>query len=358
MAKTFKESHLAPLRLHNQGLSAIRFSTPEQVVGWLCAVQAQDYLGALWTVGQRLKQSSETLIEDAIANKKIVRTWPMRGTLHFILADDVRWMLRLLTPRVVKRAESLYKGQGLDSKIFSKSRKLIEKALASGGQLTRAEIYEVLERGKISVHEQRGIHIINHAAQEGLICLGPRSGKQHTFVLLDDWIPKSKHLTEEEALAELAERYFESHGPATFQDFVWWSGLTLSEVKRAVQIVGDKLTSFTIDDTTYWTKGDKLDEKIKPPKVSLLSWFDEYIIGYTDRSAAFDPATAKYIVKPKNGLYSAVILINGKIAGNWKRIISKNDVQIDLTPFRKFTAAEQKALDKEIKRYKAFLAKD
>lgn len=346
---------LVQLRLENQRLRKTAFKNAADVVNWFCAIQAQDYLGSLWTIGQRLPKTSEGNIEKEIENRKIVRTWPMRGTLHFVSPDDIRWMVKLLAPRVVARAKSLYREQGLDAKMLTKGTKIIEEALTKKSRLTRAEIYEAFERKKIQITEQRGIHLIGYAAHQGLICFGPREGKQHTFVLLDEWIPKSKSLTEDESLAELASRYFDSHGPATMQDFSWWSGLTLSEVKRSIEMIEKEMVSFTIDDQKYWMKPMDSVPKSKAIQVSLLSWFDEYIIGYKDRTAAFDPSTQKFIEKPKNGLYTAVILINGKIAGNWKRTFVKNDVKIDIAPFRKFSDIENRELDKVIKKYRLFL---
>jgi hypothetical protein len=350
-----KTKDLIQLRLANQYLLKTKFSDPADVVKWFCAIQAQDYLGALWSVGLRCsKKINESTIEKAIADRKIVRTWPMRGTLHFISPDDIRWMLKLLTPRIIAKAKGLYKEQGLDVKTLDKSKKVIERALSKNQVLTRTELYAALNREKIVVNEQRGIHIIGYAAQQQLICFGPRSGKQHTFVLLDEWVPKSRNLGADEALAELASRYLDSHGPATVQDFAWWSGLTLSEVKRSFEMIQKNLQSVIIEGQNYFMKSEA-PTATKSQDVSLLSWFDEYIIGYKDRSAAFDPSTEAFIVKPKNGIYTPVILINGKIAGNWKRSIEKDDVTIDISPFRKFNDKEKKAIDRAIKDYRSFI---
>jgi hypothetical protein len=279
----------------------------------------------------------------------------MRGTLHFVSPDDVRWMLRLLAPRIITKSKSLYREQGLDAKTLLKGKRIIEKVLEGNGKLTRPELYEALESKKVSVAGQRGIHIIGHAAQEGLICIGPREGKQHTFVLLDEWVPKSKSLTVDESLGVLANRYFESHGPATVHDFSWWSGLTLTEVKKSIGMIEKELTKVVVNDQTYWMKPVNATPRSKSLQLSLLSWFDEFIIGYKDRSAAFDPATQKFIENPKNGIYTPVILINGKIAGNWKRTFIKNEVHVDVKQFRTFDQKETKALNAMIKKYKDFL---
>lgn len=202
-------------RLSNQYLAKNRFADPGDVVAWFGAVQAQDYLGSLWGIGLRTIDACEGAVEKAIANRKIVRTWPMRGTLHFVPAADVRWMLKLLTPRVIARSAGRYRQLELDKRTFANSKKVFVRALEGGKQLTRTEMYKALEAAKISVAGQRGIHILGHLAQEGLICFGNRRAKQQTFVLLDEWVPENQSLNREEALAKLARCYFRSHGPAT-----------------------------------------------------------------------------------------------------------------------------------------------
>lgn len=195
------------------------------MVAFFGAVHAQDYRGALWGVGQRVAGATEADVERALAERSIVRTWPMRGTLHFVAPDDVRWMLRLLAPRAIARAAGRHRQLGLDAATFAQSRDRLTAVLAGGNQLTRDAIYAELDRSGISTAGQRGIHILAQLAMEGVICFGARRSKQQTFALLDEWVPSSRMLEGDEALAELAARYFASHGPATLADFAWWSGL-------------------------------------------------------------------------------------------------------------------------------------
>jgi Winged helix DNA-binding domain len=264
-------------------------------------------------------------------------------------------MLSLLTPRVLQRAQGNYRTEGLDKSTFNKSKKLFEKALEGGKQLTRDEMYDVLEKGKIRLGGQRGLHLINHAAQESLICMGPRQGKQHTFVLLDEWIPSTTKLTTDESLSELATMYFSGHGPATVTDFAWWTGLTMMESKKAINMIQLDLEKMEIENRTYWMRKAITKAKWSSPHVALLSWFDEYIIAYKDRSAAYDPATRKFIQNPKNGIYTSVILIDGKISGNWKRSFVKGKLSIDLKPFRSLNQKEKAALDTAIQKYGHFV---
>ncbi len=240
-------------RLHHQRLAATNFEDPAEPVRWLGAVQAQDYLGSLWAIALRTRAATERMVERAIAERAIVRTWPMRGTLHFVAAEDVRWMLELMTPRVVAAsAGRLAREYGLDERAFGRSREVVARALEGGRRLTRDALYRTLESARVSTAGGRGLHITWRLAHDGLICFGPREGRQHTFVLLDEWIPGARRMARDEALAELARRYFISHGPATVHDFAWWSGLLLSDAAEGLGMAGSELASFDLADRKYW----------------------------------------------------------------------------------------------------------
>jgi hypothetical protein len=324
--------NISSLRLYNQHISEARFNSPEDIVQWMGAIQAQDYYGSLWAIGVRLKSNCEADIEACIKDKKIVRSWPMRGTLHFVAAEDLRWMLHLLTPRVIKRAAGLYRQAGLDSKVFTKSKKVISAALSGGHQLARNEIYAILGRAKISVGDQRGLHILVHLAQEGLICFGPRNGKQQTFVLLDEWLQPAKIPAREDALVKLATIYFRSHGPATVNDFAWWCGLTLSEVKTAIQLAGSMLIEEKVDGLSYWMSSHA-QHGGSSKGVFLLPGFDEYLVAYKDRTAAFDPQFMSQIKASGNGIFSPPLIVNGRVAGVWKRSVLKGEVILEVNAF-------------------------
>ena len=335
---------------------------------WLGAVQAQDYLGALWAIGLRLKNSNEAAIEKAVEERKIVRSWPMRGTLHFVAAQDLRWMLKFLTPRVIQRSAGLYREAGLDSRVFAKSSKLLSAELKRNPQLTRNEIYAIWERAKISTSGQRGLHILGHLAQTGLICFGSRNGKQQTFVLLEEWLPASKTPQKEEALATLALTYFQSHGPATIHDFSWWSGLTIAEAKNAVQSLGTQIESerqnrSTVKYRNTGTLEHRNSKKLKHPntatlehwniganeepyylvpttgpqkssrKVFLLPSYDEYFVAYKDPSAVFDPKIVKDLQTLGNGIFNSPVVVNRLLSGYWKRNFMKDKVMIETNVF-------------------------
>jgi hypothetical protein len=340
-------------RRENQSLVRPGARDPAEVVAWFGAVQAQDYLGALWAIGLRIAGAVETDVELAIAERRIVRTWPMRGTLHFVAADDARWLLDLLAPRIIQRhAARLRREFELDSPALTRCRKIVAKALEGQGPLTRIRLYDALSEKGISPAGQRGVHILGRLAQEGLICVGPRAGRQPTFVLLDEWLPESRGLLREEALAELALRYFTSHGPATVRDLSWWSGLNLTESREAVQLVERQLEGEILDGERYWfADGERRMRKKALRSCHLLPPFDEYLVGYQDRTAVLNP---KYSGRLQ-ALLSPVVEIDGKILGTWSRQLSKGKVRVQLTPFTRLPVASGRAIARAVDRYGEFL---
>lgn len=301
------------------------------------AVQAQDYAGALWGIGQRTKDATIDDVERAIAERAIVRTWPMRGTLHFVAPEDVRWMLRFLVPRVIARTAGRHRQLALDAAQIAKARARLEKVLAGGRSLTRPQAYAEIERAGVSPEGQRGIHILAHLAMHGVLCFGPRSGKQPTFVLLDEWIPNSRMLERDEALSELATRYFASHGPATTEDFAWWAGLPMGDARRAVEAA---------------PKSKPARKSVAKNVVHLLPAYDELTVAYRDRSASLDPAHAEHT---RNGIFSPVVAVDGRIVGTWKRSTRRDRVIVDVELLVPMRAPQREALERAAERYGEFL---
>jgi hypothetical protein len=354
-----KLSDIARQRLAGQRLGGTSFEKPGEVVAWLGAVQAQDYLGALWAIGLRMRTAVEAEVERAIADRTIIRTWPMRRTLHFVAAADVRWMLRLLTPRVVAAvAPRLQQHFDLDEAAFARSRGVLARALEGGRQLARNSMYEALEAARIHTGSGRGLHILSRLAQDGFLCFGAREGRQQTFALLDEWSPPvGKTLERDEALAELASRYFKSHGPATLQDFAWWSGLKAADARAGLEMVKSRFVKETIDGRDYWLSSSAPAVKEKMPGVHLLPAYDEYTVAYKDRSAVLDPAYAKE-VNNGYGILSPVIVAKGQVVGTWKRTFKRDAVTITPSPFRKFNAEAARSFDEAASRYRKFLNKE
>ncbi len=349
-----KASEIAHRRLVRQQIAQPTFAKPCEVVRWMGAVQAQDYRGSLWAVGLRMKDTTEAGVEQAIADRTIVRTWPMRGTLHFVVAEDVRWLLKFVAARQIARNALRYQQLELDDATLARIRKLVAGALQGGRLLTRQEMYQVLERGKISTANQRGLHILARLAHEGLVCLGPRQGKQHTVVLLEEWVPPARPLERDEALCELARRYLASHGPATLQDFTWWSSLPAAEARAGLEMVRAEFTEEVLDGRTYWfspTLSPSLS--LSSPIAYLLPAFDEYTVAYKDRSAVLDPAYAGQVVYT-TGILNPTMVVDGRVVGTWKRTL-KDAGTIISNPFAPLTAVQGAALAAAARRYGEFV---
>lgn len=342
---------IARHRLRNQGLSSGLPGGPAGVVSAMGAMQAQDYSAALWAIGLRSPGATEHDVEQAVAERKIVRTWPMRGTLHFVAAADVRWMLRLLTPRVIAGTARRTRELELDASAFARCRKVFVRVLRGGAVVTREAMMEQLENVGISTEGGRGYHILLRLSQEGLICFGPRQGKTHTFVLLDEWVLQSRTLDRDEALAELARRYFASHGLATLQDFVWWSGLTVTDANEG--IARARLASLTASGVDYW--GSEGISVADAGPGHLLPAFDEYLLGYKDRSAVLEAIHAGKVNPGNNGVFMHTVLIQGRVRATWKRIVRKNSVAITVQPFTPLRKSDWQALQSVAQRYAEFL---
>jgi len=341
---------LVQRRLHTQHLASAKLDTPHAVVSHFGAVQAQDYLGALWAVGLRMRNAVEADVERALAERSIVRLWPQRGTLHFVAAEDARWMVDLLAPRVLARNRGrLQREHGLDAAVLRRARSVVERALRDGAQLTRPELYAALEKGRIATGASRGLHILFALAHERLLCFGARRGKQPTFVLFDEWLPSAKPKSREESLAALTIRYFSGHGPATVADFLWWSGLTAREVREGLALTGDALTH---EDGLYFSSASRVSRASS--STHLLPPYDEYTVGYKDRSAVLDPAFAKH-VNAGGGIIHPIVVVNGRVVGTWKRTLSARSIEIRVSAFRALSARERAGLAKVAARYAGFV---
>ena len=350
-----KNFDITRLRLHNQRLSTTTFKNPAEAVGWLGAVQSQDYAGAKWAISQRVQNAIDASIEQAFNEGDILRTHVMRPTWHFVRPEDIRWMLELTAPRVNALCATYYRKLELDAATFKRSNALLTKNLRGGKQLTRAELTSLLQKNDIATTDLlRFTYLIVRAELDGVICSGARRGKQFTYALLDERAPQTRTLDRDAALVELTTRYFFSHGPATLKDFVWWSGLTMADANKGLDAIRSQLISHMENGQTYWF-ADVTPAKVLSPTVHLLPDYDEYTVGYTDRSMIFDPANTQKLDARGSELAQYMIVVDGLIAGTWKRTIKKREVIIELVRFKDFTKAEDKALAKALEHYGKFL---
>lgn len=355
---TLSASTISIQRLHTQQLVQTNSEHPQDVVSWLAAVQAQDYPGAKWSLGLRLPPGAancDKTIERAIANKTILRTTAMRGTLHFVTAADIRWLLALVAPHTIARSARRYRELELDEATLARSNRLLVEAMHGGEQLDRRQLIARLEAEGISTRGQRAAHMLQRAMLDGLICQSVMERNNPVYLSIEDSLPKSPALARDEAAAELAQRYFTSRGPATLQDFIWWSALPAAKAKAALEAIKIQLVQERIDGQVYWLSPAVLKAYPASPNVHLLPGFDEYLLSYRDRSASIDRLAASRLTN-QNGMLSYTILIDGQVRGIWKRTLKKKGVvDIALTPFTEFTKVEKQAVAAAADRFAEFL---
>jgi winged helix DNA-binding protein len=347
---------IARRRLAAQHLTKPVLTDPAAVVRMLGAVQAQDYGGAKWALGMRTRGATDGSIERAFAEGSILRTHVLRPTWHFVTPSNIRWMLGLTAPRV-KAAMAYYDRKlELDDALFRRSNVAIVRALRDRKHLTRAEIADVLQRARINVSSsQRLGHLLLRPELDGLICSGPRRGKQFTYALLDERAPSAPGMSRDEALLELTKRYFATRGPASANDFAWWSGLTVADAKRGAEMAA--LEREVIDDRTYWSDPSVPVSPSRVLTALLLPNYDEYFIGFKDRSAIGKRLAATAAASVSDAPFPHVVVVDGQIVGGWKRTLTKDSVTIELRVLARLTAAENRAVATAARRYAEFLGR-
>lgn len=348
--------NIALQRLNRTYLLRTPWTTGRDVVRALGAVQSQDYEGAKWALSQRTAGATDDAIEREFAAGDILRTHVLRPTWHFVDPADIRWMLALTGPRVAKHMAPYDRHLELDDQLFRRSNAAIEKALRDGAALTRTELKGVLSVARIgALGVQRTAHLMMRAELEGLVCSGPRRGKQFTYVLLAHRVPPAPAQDRDEALLELTRRYFRTRSPAKAQDFSWWSGLTMSDVKRGIDMARSELESVTIEGQSYWVLADMPGRT--RPSAHLLPNYDEFFIAFRDRSAIGKRLRSVHAVTGGNALIANVIAINGQLVGGWKRTITGESVRLAVNLLARLTPPEQSRLKAAVRRYEAFLGK-
>lgn len=325
------------------------------MVTHLGALQAQDHPGALWSIGLRMASATRADVERAIHERTIVRTWPMRGTLHFVPAVDAAWMLELLAPRVLRSRTSLYRHLELDQPALQRIRSVLERALQREPVMTRGALFAELEAARITTAGQRGVHILQCLSMERMLCQGPHAEREPTFAMFDAWIRSSRTPSRDEALQTLATRYFTSHGPASVRDFANWTGLPSLEARAALQLAKPSLACIAGDGDELWMS-NALDESTEPSRQAhLLSGFDEYLLGYRDRSAVLAAQHMDRVVPGGNGMFRATLVLDGLVRGTWRRARARGGLTLGVAPFARLAAARKKEIAAAANRYASFL---
>jgi hypothetical protein len=351
-----KDEEIARLRLRRQHLTGTPLPTPEAVVGWLGAVQAQEFGVAKWSIAQRSRgRITSADLDRALAEGRILRTHAMRSTWHFVLPADLRWLLMLIAPRVRARMASYYWQDGLTDAVFARSQAVLRDALSGGRQLLRKEITAALARARVATDGLKLRFLLLQAELDRVVCSGALRGKHQTFALVDDRVPPAPPISEDEAVAELTRRYFSSHGPATLKDFLWWSSLTAAQARRGLELLeGTELRRLEARGTIYWMGEAPARRAAAGTRVHLLQAFDEYIIGYTESRKVL--AVAGQPDAPRGApLHSNVLTCNGQVIGFWRTIPDPQEALLDVHLARPLDAATGRALEDELERYGHFL---
>jgi len=349
-------SDISTLRIQNQEIQRQRFSRAKDLVAYMGAMQAQDFLMVRWAVGLRLQGSDDASIVEAYNKGEIIRTHLMRPTWHFVSCDDVYWLLELTAPQIKTLCKSRDRQLELDESIYGRSNAILEKALFGGVNLNREELTRLYQEANIRTDENRLSHLLMRAELEGIICNGAIKQNKLTYALLSEKAPVRKLLSREESLAELAMRYFTSHAPATVRDFIWWSGLSVSEAKKAVELIKSDFVYETIEEITYLFRNDQPDIS-QHNSLCLLPAFDELLIGYTNQSATISSTYNPKAIS-SNGLFRPIIVENGRVTGVWKRTMQKTKVVIEVTFFSIASGSLKTELEREIKKQALFLGKE
>ncbi|HVF23510.1 MAG TPA: winged helix DNA-binding domain-containing protein [Pyrinomonadaceae bacterium] len=342
-----KSPDLLEQRLHNQRLSSTEFEQPADVVRWMGAVQAQEFHAGKWALALRMREATSANIQEAYDRGQILRTHVMRPTWHFVTPEDIRWLLELTAARVNLRCGPNYRKYEVDDALFKKARRVLVKVLQGGRHVTRAELKAALNRAGIDASDTvRMAHVMLRAELDGLVCSGAMDGKQFTYALLDERVPASQTLSRDEALAELTKRYFSSHGPATMQDFVWWSGLTTTDARRGIELAGDQLTTLKLPEAVHWigsltpNRDTNHDQRPAIVRANLLPAFDEYNVAYKKREL------------PTLG---PTVVVNGRTIGTWTATADHASVLIRVTSSQELNESQKRLLKKAAESYGSYI---
>lgn len=341
---------IALLRLVAQRLAGPGHASAAEAVRWLTAAQAQDPAGAITSMALRIAGGSRAAVEAAYDAGEVVKSWPMRGTLHLVAAEDLPWILGLCAPRVIAKSAARHAELDLDDRVVRRAEDLTREALGAGRSARRDELLAVWEKANVAAAGPRGYHILRHLAMAGVVCFGPVSGGEQAIVLVDEWVPRPRRPERDEALGELALRYFRSHGPATVKDYTRWTGLTAADVKAGLAIARPHLATIRAGDVEYLMDPATPDllaaHRAEARRVLLLPGFDEYMLGYADRSAALPAEHAGRIVPGGNGVFQPTVVSGGQVVGTWRLTGKPGRREVAAVPFTSFTKSVASAIPK------------
>ncbi len=350
---------VARWRLRSQHLVAPQLPRAADVVRSLLAVQAENPSQSEWAVAARVSAPDPGDLARLLDSGQVLRTHVLRPTWHYVSADDIGWLLALTRPRVQRVTEAQLRVQhGLDESELSRARDVVVQEIGAGGALTRSQLAERLARRGVAGSSRAGMFVmllLAHVELDALICSGPRADGEHTYALLSERVPTPRVLERDEALAEIALRYFTSHGPATERDLAYWASLTLGDVRRGLAASRDRLESFDHDERTFWhAPGARPPARAAKPSGHLLQILDETYRGYQDSRWVLD---ADRLLERGRETSIGMGLVDGQLLTTMRRTVGPERVRFELEPYRALTAREERALHDAGERYAAFLGK-
>lgn len=349
-------SDISILRIQNQQIASSCFNQIADLVSWMGAMQAQDYTMMKWAVGLRAPETINSVLEESVAKGEVLRTHLLRPTWHLVSSSDINWILELTAPHVRTQLKTRLKQLEVDESIISKAKTILEKELAGANHQSRDEIISLFEKEGILALDLRASHILMACELDGLICSGVPKAKKQTYALLDERSASKEKIAREEALFRLAERYFSSHGPATLHDFIWWSGLPIRDARKAIEMVKNKLDVIRSNGRDYLFLPSFSEPKEEKKTVFLMPAYDEFLISYCDRTDALETLHNKKAIS-SNGIFRPTVVINGKVAGLWKKVAKKNAITVEYDFFRTIHPSEKKLIAEAEEKYLSFISR-
>lgn len=318
-------------------------------------MQAQDFVMAKTAIGKRLYNVTDAMIQSAFDNGEILRTHVLRPTWHFVVAEDIYWMLALSGKKIETSLKKRHAQLHITEKMITKSSTIMAKVLAGNVHMTREELIGEFEKKDVSCDSYQMYHMLMLAELDGAICSGVMKGKKQTYALLKERVKNHKKYSREESLALLAQRYFTSHGPATVQDFAWWSWLSLTDAKKSIALAERSLKSYRVDDITYWSSASR-DQILSGDTVHLLPAFDEFVISYRNRKILLKEQENSKVIS-SNGIFKPIVVANGQVIGVWSRSVKRAKIIVRIELFRPMSQKIKNLIAQEVEAYGRYMNK-
>jgi hypothetical protein len=350
VALTARQVRAVRLRSLLLGPDAAQGCGVPEVVTWFGAMQGQDLNSLTWSLGLRTG-ASRAQVDAALATGAVLRTWPMRGTLHLLPSADARWMLEHLGQRSLAQAEPRRAFLGFDLAYARRAAEVLGEALADGEPRGRSACLAALQAAGLDTTGSRGYHLLWFASATGVLCVGPNLGREQSFVLLERWAPTQVALDRAGALATIAARFVRSHGPVSAQDLARWADLPLADARAGLADVPGLVACTDPDGRALVVTEEALDALPGPGDADGVGpalaapGFDELVLGYRDRTAQLDRADEAIVVPGGNGVFANTLVVDGRVVGTWRRRTLTRSVAITATPFRPLAGADRTGLD-------------